>query len=77
MQPAMSDFAQFKTLLSRRGETVSGLAAKTRLGRSHVSQVLHNHPGRGGKSRHKLRRMLTLEELVALGWQEAPADFEI
>jgi hypothetical protein len=74
-RPAASDFARFQLLLSRRGETITGLAAKTLMGRSHVSQVLHNRPA---KSRHKLRRVLTAEELTALGWQQnAPADFEI
>ena len=55
--------------LKLRGESTSGLASKIGSNRCHVSQVLNNIPGRGGKTRRKLAKLLTAEELALAGWE--------
>ena len=65
-----SNITTFRRLIRARGETISGLARKSHCGRSHLSQVLRNRPGRGGHTRRKLRPFLTSAEVLALGWQE-------
>jgi hypothetical protein len=65
-----NDIAQFRRLLAARGQSISGLARSAHCGRSHLSQVLHNRPGRGGQTRRKIRPHLCPAELEALGWQE-------
>ena len=61
--------ATLKRLLSARRMNFTKLAAAAGLGRSHVSQVLHGHPGRGGQSRRKLAKVLTAAEREVMGWQ--------
>ena len=53
------------------------LAAAAGLGRSHVSQVLHGHPGRGGQSRRKLAKVMTEAEREVMGWEAGPLSYEI
>jgi hypothetical protein len=53
-----------------RGETTTTLAQKIGSCQSHVSQTLANDPGRGARTRRKLARLLTPEELVMAGWNE-------
>jgi hypothetical protein len=64
----MPDIKRFKRLLAARGESISSLARKARCGRSHLSQTVHQRPGRGGHTRHKLMQFLEPEECEALGW---------
>ena len=66
-----------RALLRRRRMNFTKLAAAAGLGRSHVSQVLHGHPGRGGQSRRKLARVMTATERVVMGWEAAPVSYEI
>ena len=63
--------ATLKRLLSARRMNFTKLAAAAGLGRSHVSQVLHGHPGRGGQSRRKLAKVLTEAEREVMGWGQA------
>lgn len=59
---------QFYRALKSRGLTAQKLAKQVGCGRSHLSQVLNNKPGRGGQTRRKLRPLLTPEEIQLLGW---------
>ena len=54
--------------LKRRGLTQIALAKLAGVGRSHLSMVLSNVPGRGGHTRRKLFPHLTWEEILMLGW---------
>ena len=49
-----------------RRMNVKRLAAQIGAGRSHLTQVLRGVPGRGGRTRAKLFRALTAEEIAAL-----------
>jgi transcriptional regulator with XRE-family HTH domain len=63
----MKNWTFYRSLHSRR-MTVAQLAAQIGSGRAHVTQVLNNKPGRGLETRTKLFRVLTYEEIRALGW---------
>lgn len=58
----------FYRLLHARGITVQFLADVIDSGRAHVTEVLNNVPGHGGKTRRRLFRWLMPEEIEALGW---------
>lgn len=58
----------FLDLLRARRLTLTSLALLAGCGRSHLSQVVNGHPGRGGLTRRKVARHLRPEELAALGW---------
>ena len=60
--------SQINRLLRARGVTHEKLARAVASSRAHVCLVLANKPGRGGHTRKKLARLLTLGELDALGW---------
>ncbi len=64
----MGDIGRFKQLLAARGESITSLARRALSSRGHVSQVIHQRPGRGGRTRHKLMQFLEPEECEALGW---------
>lgn len=48
--------------------TITRLAREAGVGRAHLSQVLHNVPGRGGHTRRKIAPRLTTAERLLLGW---------
>jgi len=54
--------------------TTLALAEQSGTGRCHLSQVINNVPGRGGKTRRRLFPHLTFEEIQALGWER---EFEL
>ena len=54
--------------LRAQGLTVTKLAEQFSIGRSHLSQVLANKPGRGGQTRRKIARYLPPVALQLLGW---------
>ncbi len=58
----------FGVRLRLRCMTHAQLAEAIGSSRSHVSLVLSNTPGRGGKTRKKLARLLTSDERGLLGW---------
>lgn len=58
----------FYRQLHGRGLTVAKLAQAIASDRSHLNRVLNNHEGRGGYTRKKLFRLLTYDEIKALGW---------
>ena len=66
-----------RVMLRGRRMNFTRLAAAAGLGRSHVSQVLHGHPGRGGQSRRKLAKVMTEAEREVMGWEAAPLSYEI
>jgi transcriptional regulator with XRE-family HTH domain len=61
--------------LHARGLTQATLAARAGVGRSHLSQVMGNVPGRGGHTRKKLFPHLTPDEILSLGWGIEYADW--
>lgn len=63
-----------RTMLAGRRMNFTRLAAAAGLGRSHVSQVLNGHPGRGGQSRRKLAKVMTEVEKEVMGWGQAGYD---
>jgi hypothetical protein len=69
----MNNWRFYRSLHGRRDKdgkqmTTEKLAEQIHSERTHVTQVLNNKPGRGGKTRRKLFRVLTEEEIRALGW---------
>lgn len=60
---------KFYRSLHGRGQSLGKLAAELQTTHSHLSQVINGT--RGGHTRKKLTRFLTLEETTLLGWAEA------
>lgn len=58
----------FHRLIRKRGITVQFLADAIDSGRPHVTEVLNNVPGHGGRTRRRLFLWLLPEEIAALGW---------
>jgi len=65
----MKNWKLFQSL-KNRGLSGTTLAATAGVGRSHLSQVLANVPGRGGHTRRKLFPHLVPEKVSMLGWTE-------
>lgn len=70
MKAATTLSAGAKTVRARFG-SVAELARQAGVSRCHLSEALANKPGRGGVVRVKVAKLLTDEELKALGWSEA------
>jgi hypothetical protein len=71
----MKNWTFYRLLHSRRDRegrrmTIRILAEQIGTRGSHLCEVLNNRPGHGHQTRVKLFRVLTYEEIRALGWWE-------
>jgi hypothetical protein len=60
----------FYHLLHARGLDTTMLAFFVGTSRAHLTEVLNNKPGHGGKTRRKLFPFILPEEAAALGWTD-------